>query len=498
MNNQVSIRSWFVTGWRTYEQRPGMFLLASVLIALVPLPFAMLPRMRFGNLLSWILTPFILPVWATGVTYFYLRAVRGEDTKLGNLFAGFQQFRRVWCAGFLVNLLVTGGVILFVLPGIIWSLKYAFSALAALDQRLAPTEALRSGAQLTRGYKWHLVAGIAIGLCILLPSMPGSFAFFKAMTRDTFQVDWSSVPKLSFSIAIIWGILIGPWLSATTAAAYENLRQQAEHKSPVVTTPWTWTPAYLGGIALLWTTVSTFRNPHATQEAAKQLEQGRTERQARAERKEPVVYLPFDGTSADVGAYGFHTEMDGMPVSFGPGAKNQAGLFDGNSFLSSRIYVSADQRVSLAGGATIEVWFKRNADPFTPGETLFSVSGGGGNLSLGLSTNGELRGRLGQVIVFGAKDATVSAHNQPVSMNEWTHAALVYDAQQRTLSLFTNGKRIDQANDVPTRNHWYPIALGVGAWASPKSGPFHGWIDECKVYEFARTAEEIAISATLK
>ena len=493
MSSEISVKSWFATGWRTYRQQPRVLLIGSVLVLLVSVPFYVVPQMSFGSVIMWGFITFVLPVFMTGFSFFYLRAVRGERAQLNDLLAGFRQFGRVCLTALLVELLVSGGLILLIIPGLVWELKYTFSALTALDQRLKPVEAIRFSARMTQGHKWQMLLGIVLGLLISLPALPGFLGVFR---DNSLQIDRSHLWNTQFVIAMLWSTLVSPWLSATTVSAYESLRQQAEHQPSVVVTRRTWVPAYIGGLVLLFNMISTFREPHATQKLAQQSERSRAERQTRIERKEPVLYLPFDGTTADVGPYRSPIEATGTPVSFEPGIRNQAGLFDGNSFLDSHIYLNAQKRVSLTEGATLEVWFKRTAGPHgSGGQTLVRVSGGGGNLSLGLSDKRELRGRLGQIIGFSDKNAGVISHGRSIPIDQWVHAALAYDVRARTLRLFMNGTLVDEAREVPISSHWYPISLGVGAWASPTSGSFKGWIDECKVYEFPRTSEEIAESA---
>ncbi len=490
MSNEISVMSWFATGWRTYRQRPAALLVAPILLWFIYLPVYLVYRTPSGTILMWGLTTFIFPVCMAGYHFFFLKAVRGEPAQLSDLFAGFRQFGRVWCASLLVQLLMTGGFILLVIPGIVWALKYAFSALLALDQNLTPMESVRFSARMTQGSKWRMVWGILFGLLLSLPSLIVFFRTFRGQ-----QPNWTQLWTPQFVLATLWSILVSPWLSATVVAAYESLRQKAEHQPPVVVTRRAWIPAYIGGLILLWSTISTFREPHATQKLAQQLERNRTERQTRIERKEPILYLPFDGTTSDVGPYGFSIEVMGTPVSFGAGVHNQAGIFNGNSFLHAHIHIDTQKRVLLADGATLELWFKRDSRPDKPGSgTLISTSGGGGNLALTLSDKGELVGRLSSV-GFSTKDASVTAHGQSVPIDQWTHAALVYDVQMRTLRLFMNGTLVDEAREGPVLTQWRPISLGVGAWASSTSGSFNGWIDECKIYEFPKAFEAVAESA---
>jgi hypothetical protein len=65
------------------------------------------------------------------------------------------------------------GFMLFIVPGIIFSIKYMFSEFVLLDENLGPVAALKRSSFLTKGYKWSLylkAAGIMfIQLSLFVP-----------------------------------------------------------------------------------------------------------------------------------------------------------------------------------------------------------------------------------------------------------------------------------------------------------------------------------------
>lgn len=56
--------------------------------------------------------------------------------------------------------IVFAGLLLFIYPGIVWSLKYLFAPYLAVDKGMTPKEALAASAKMTEGIKWDLVAYI--------------------------------------------------------------------------------------------------------------------------------------------------------------------------------------------------------------------------------------------------------------------------------------------------------------------------------------------------
>ncbi len=73
--------------------------------------------------------------------------------------------RRFVMGVFLVSLVVVGGVILFIIPGIIWAIKYMFVPLLILDKNIGVKEAFGASGRITNGYKWLLFAySLLIGI----------------------------------------------------------------------------------------------------------------------------------------------------------------------------------------------------------------------------------------------------------------------------------------------------------------------------------------------
>jgi hypothetical protein len=68
-----------------------------------------------------------------------------------------------------ITLIFIGGLILLVVPGFVWAIKYGFASAYALDEGTDLGESLRRSAALTNGIKWDLfLQGLAfVGVMIL-------------------------------------------------------------------------------------------------------------------------------------------------------------------------------------------------------------------------------------------------------------------------------------------------------------------------------------------
>ena len=101
-----------------------------------------------------------------------IRIMRQEGAKqdgLGELPLSPALVAKFIAANILTALIVIGGLILLIVPGVIWALKYSFAAAFVLEEDCDIMDALRKSDALTQGVKWELLAFgfVLIGICIL-------------------------------------------------------------------------------------------------------------------------------------------------------------------------------------------------------------------------------------------------------------------------------------------------------------------------------------------
>lgn len=117
-------------------------------------------------------------------------------------------------------LLILGGMLLLLVPGIIASMRYSLAVPALVERDVASTKALQASARLTDGYKWRLflvftgsalvamVPVVSLGLVVevLGTSVPSALAVALGLV-----VDW------------IANVTLGVALSVPAAVAYAEL-----------------------------------------------------------------------------------------------------------------------------------------------------------------------------------------------------------------------------------------------------------------------------------
>jgi uncharacterized membrane protein len=91
-----------------------------------------------------------------GLITICLKLIDNARPELGDLFSRVHLFFRYLGAKILYVLIVLGGLILLIVPGIVWALKFQFFSYFIIDRALGPIEALRKSAAITAGAKWNL------------------------------------------------------------------------------------------------------------------------------------------------------------------------------------------------------------------------------------------------------------------------------------------------------------------------------------------------------
>ena len=126
-----------------------------------------------------------------GLVRISLRLVDGQQPRYGELFGDLTTFGRYVAGNLLFLLIILGGLLLLVIPGIIWSIQYQFAPFLIVDRNFGLREAFKKSAEITSGVKrevflfFLLVLGInllglmafAVGLLVTLPATMIAYTF---------------------------------------------------------------------------------------------------------------------------------------------------------------------------------------------------------------------------------------------------------------------------------------------------------------------------------
>lgn len=172
---RIQIGEAFSYGWRRFMNNAGPWLLVTVLGVATGFIFAWLsgvitnsPGTLIFGLASFVATnaiAFVLILMA-------MDAVAGRDAAIPNVRDRINAVVTYLVATFLFGLGVAFGLVLLIVPGIIFAVAYYFYGFAIADAARDPITALKQSADLTRGRRWRLFeAGVVAFLVNLLGLM---------------------------------------------------------------------------------------------------------------------------------------------------------------------------------------------------------------------------------------------------------------------------------------------------------------------------------------
>jgi hypothetical protein len=132
-----------------------------------------------------------------GAKWVFLKAVRGERIEIRDIFAVFQKnYWNAVIANIVVGVIVGLGIVMLIVPGIIFACRLAFVPYLVVDEEMDVMDALRVSWDMTRGYGWQIF-------------LMGFLAFFIVIAG---------------LIALFVGVFISAmWISAAFATMYHSV-----------------------------------------------------------------------------------------------------------------------------------------------------------------------------------------------------------------------------------------------------------------------------------
>lgn len=152
-------------GWETFKKRPWFFIGIQALI-LIASSFASelsghADKAQGSGLvlgLSGVFVGIVIQMLVKmGSVSFALKAHEDAGAAQVNDLWAPETFWTFLLASILVGLIIVGGIILLIVPGIIWALRYMFVPYLVVDRKLGVRDAMKESARITMGHKWQLL-----------------------------------------------------------------------------------------------------------------------------------------------------------------------------------------------------------------------------------------------------------------------------------------------------------------------------------------------------
>jgi uncharacterized membrane protein len=161
-------------GWNAAKRNIGFFVILLIVVVLaqaIPsqVQTATKETAPFLSFLFALVSLAVGQIIAMGLTRISLKFADSQPATLSDLYADLSRFFSFLFAGILYVLIVTAGLILLIVPGIMWAVRFGFYGYLVIDKGAGPMEAIRKSAEITQGARWQvfLLGILMFGILLL-------------------------------------------------------------------------------------------------------------------------------------------------------------------------------------------------------------------------------------------------------------------------------------------------------------------------------------------
>ena len=196
-----SIKDAIKYGWNKSKEHMELVLFSTFLVlAVASLKFSVL----------WFIGIIFLIILKIGYTKLFLRMYDGENPKLAEIFQEYKTFWRYLGASILFPIVVLLGLILIIIPGFIWAVRFSFSTLIVIDTKTGPIASMKESYAITKGNFWHLflfwiaiiginlLGAILLGIGLLVSIPVSTFAIiyvYRALSKARAAITETASPQ---------------------------------------------------------------------------------------------------------------------------------------------------------------------------------------------------------------------------------------------------------------------------------------------------------------
>lgn len=183
MKIEAGVPSSYGNGWRQLWKHFLVLFIAGIIVFLISLPKDIVRRIAQdiggagGAVLFLLSLPYsilLVGPLSYGAAFVNLKAARDEPPGVEDVFAGFKDYLNVVVASLVVPVIVGFGIMLFVVPGIIFWCKLAFTPYLVVDRKMRAVDAIKESWRITTGHAWKV---FSVGLLAVPIFLAGLICF---------------------------------------------------------------------------------------------------------------------------------------------------------------------------------------------------------------------------------------------------------------------------------------------------------------------------------
>ena len=161
----------FKNAWRIFKKDWIIIYAVQLLPIFIAIGYTMLMEnieqnstAAFVWAIAYLLIQFVVSM---GVIRAYIDVVRDKKVTTDTFISVAPQTLKYIAAQILLMLIIIGGFLLFIIPGVIFSIKYMFTPYLIVDKGMGPIEALKASGNMTNGVKWDIVGFLSATVVLM-------------------------------------------------------------------------------------------------------------------------------------------------------------------------------------------------------------------------------------------------------------------------------------------------------------------------------------------
>lgn len=177
-HTKFTVKEALLYGWNTFKKNWQFLVMAFIIVAVAGMvPQWMhdwssenMPEISFVfTILGWL----VQMITSIGVLVIALKIVDGKKPELKDIYQHYNLLLNYFLGSLIYAVVVVLGLILLVVPGIIWGIKYQYTTYLIVDKKMSPLDAFKKSGKITQGSKWKLLQlGIAFILITIIGMIP--------------------------------------------------------------------------------------------------------------------------------------------------------------------------------------------------------------------------------------------------------------------------------------------------------------------------------------
>lgn len=178
-SQKFTVKEALTYGWETFKANWKFLVLTFIIVAIAGMIPSRLhdwasenaPNVAFlFSILGW----FVQMITSIGALVIILKIVDNKKPELSDIYNHYDLLLNYFLGSLIYGLVIVGGLILLIVPGIIWGIKYQYTTYLIVDKKMSPMDAFRKSGKMTDGHKWPL---FLLGIAFVVITLVGTLLF---------------------------------------------------------------------------------------------------------------------------------------------------------------------------------------------------------------------------------------------------------------------------------------------------------------------------------